>query len=205
EAQRAITEFRHALELDSKRTAVHSEIALVLWDAGQRSEALAEWKTALDQFANRPVASTGIQILSDIRSRRQESALHPDIDKALRAAARTLQVWELPGLLRGAFEGYTDDQWLMDTVQASRAPVQLMTNLVNVVGAPSWLSPRQQKLIFDNAMNLLSVSFEGRLQYQQVRERYLQYLLDQDDAAGARKLLASFTSSEKTASMVRIA
>jgi tetratricopeptide (TPR) repeat protein len=205
EPQRAITEFRHALELDSKRTAVHSEIALVLWDAGQRNEALAEWKTALDQFANRPIASTGTQILSDIRSRQQGSALHADIDKALRAAARTLQVWELPGLLRAAFEGSTDDQWLMDIVQASRAPVQLMTSLVSVVGPPSWLSSRQRKLIFDDTMNLLSASYEGRFQYQQVREQYLQYLLDQDDAAGARKVLDSFTSSEKTTAVVRIA
>jgi tetratricopeptide (TPR) repeat protein len=203
EPERAITEFRHALELDAKRAPVHSEIAIVLWDAGRRNEALTEWKTALDQFADRPNPSTGAHILSDIRSRRQENALHAEIDKALRAAARAFQVWELPEVLRAAFEGSTDDQWLLDIVQASRAPVQLMTNLANPGLSISWSSSRQQKLMFESAMNLLSSSSLNRVQYLLLRQQYLGYLLDQDDAAGARKVLDSYTSSDRRSDVER--
>ncbi len=202
---RAIAEFRHALELGPKRTAVHSEIALVLWDAGRRNEALAEWKTALELFSSRPDSSTGNRIISDIRSRQQESALHADIDKAMRAAAGALQVWELPQLLRAAFEGSTDDQWFLDIVQASRAPGQLLMSLLNSAASPSWLSSRQQKLAFQNSMNLLSTSALGRVQYQQVREQYLEYLLDQNDAAEARRVLDSFNNSERQSETVQIA
>jgi predicted Zn-dependent protease len=200
---RAITEFRHALELDSKRTSVRSEIALILWDAVRRNEALAEWRTALDQFANRPDSATGTRVVSDIQSRQQENALHSEIDKALRAAARSLQVWELPSLLRAAFEGSTDDQWFLDIVQASRAPGQLLMSLLN--NEASWLSSRQRKLAFQNSMNLLSTSALGRVQYQQVREQYLEYLLDQNDSAEARKILDSFTSSERQSDTVQVA
>jgi tetratricopeptide (TPR) repeat protein len=202
---RAITEFRHALELDPKRTAVHSEIALVLWEASRRNEALTEWRTALDQFANRPDSATGVRIVSDIRSQQQESALHAEIDKAMRAAARALQVWELPPLLRATFEGSTDDSWFLDIVQASRAPGQLLMSLLNNGASPSWLSPRQQKLVFQNSMNLLSTSALGKVQYQQVREQYLEYLLDQNDAVEARKVLDSFSSSERQSEIVQIA
>ena len=193
------------MELGPKRTAVHSEIALVLWDAGRRNEALAEWKTALELFSSRPDSSTGNRIISDIRSRQQESALHADIDKAMRAAAGALQVWELPQLLRAAFEGSTDDQWFLDIVQASRAPGQLLMSLLNSAASPSWLSSRQQKLAFQNSMNLLSTSALGRVQYQQVREQYLEYLLDQNDAAEARRVLDSFNNSERQSETVQIA
>src|SRR5262249_25460773 len=200
---RAITEFRHVLELDTKRTAVHSEIALVLWDVGRSNETLTEWRTALDQFANRPDSTTGTRIVSDIQSRQQENALRAEIDKALRAAARSLQVWELPSFLRAAFEGSTDDQWFLDIIQASRAPGQLLMSLLN--NEASWLSPRQQKLAFQTAMNLLSTSALSRVQYQQVREQYMEYLLDHNDSAEARKLLDSFSSSEKQYEIVQIA
>jgi hypothetical protein len=71
--------------------------------------------------------------------------------------------------------------------------------------AASWLSPKQQKLVFQNSMNLLSTSPLNRVQYQQVREQYLEYLLDQNDAAEARKVLDSFSGTERQFEIVRIA
>jgi tetratricopeptide (TPR) repeat protein len=205
EPERAINEFRHALELDAKRTAVHSEMALVLWDAGRRNDALAEWRAALEQFAKQPDPSTGSRIVSDIRSRQQESVLHSELDNALRAAARSLQVWQLPALLQAAFEGSTDDQWLLDIVRASRAPAQLLTSLVNIEAPASWLSSSQQKTVLETAMTLLSTSSEpGNFQYQQVRQQYLRYLLDHNDAAGARKVLDSFASFERRSEDLQI-
>jgi tetratricopeptide (TPR) repeat protein len=205
EPERAITEFRHALELDGKRAGVHSEIAIVSWDSGRRNEALAEWKTALQLYADKPDSTTLVRIVRDIRSRRQEDALHADLDKAMRAAARALQVWEMPQLLEAAFEGSTDDTWLLDIVQASRAPGQLMMSLVNIGASRSWMSPRQQKAVLETATNLLSTSVLERFQYQQVRQQYLTYLLDQGDAAGARKVLDSFGASEKRSEIAQVA
>jgi tetratricopeptide (TPR) repeat protein len=205
ERDRAITEFRHALELDEKRAAVHSEIALALWDAGRRADAIAEWKTALEQYAAKPDSTTLVRIIRDIRSRRQEDALHAETDKAMRAAARALQVWELPPLLQAAFEGSTDDPWFLDIVQASRAPGQLLMTLSNIGAAESWMSSRQEKAVLETAMNLLSTSPLAQFQYQQTREQYLDYLLDHDDAAGARKVLDSFSSAEKRSEMAQVA
>ena len=204
--ERAITEFRHALELDAKRAAVHSEIAALLWNSGRQAEALAEWKTALDQFANKPDSTTGVRIVRDIRSRRQEGALHAETDNALRAAARALQVWELPALLQAAFEGSSDDQWFLDIAKASRAPGQLLTSLVNRgASTSSWLSSSQEKMVFESAMNLLATSPLARFQYQQIREQYLDFLLDHDDAAGARKILDSLSSAERRSETAQVA
>ena len=78
-------------------------------------------------------------------------------------------------------------------------------SLLNSAAAPSWLSSRQQKLAFQNSMNLLSTSALGRVQYQQVREQYLEYLLDQNDAAEARRVLDSFNNPERQSETVQIA
>ena len=60
QAERALTELRHVLELDTKRADVHSEIALVLWDAGRQNEALTEWKTGLGTFERQLDPTTGM-------------------------------------------------------------------------------------------------------------------------------------------------
>ena len=121
ETQRAITEFGHTLELDARRADVHSELALILFDDGRHNEALAEWKAGLENVELQPNPTMAERIIRDIRLRRQETALHTEIDRALRSVARTLPVWELPQLLRAAFENSSDDQWLLDVVNASRA------------------------------------------------------------------------------------
>jgi tetratricopeptide (TPR) repeat protein len=54
-------------------------------------------------------------------------------------------------------------------------------------------------------MNLLSTSPLARFQYQQTREQYLDYLLDHGDAAGARKVLDSFSSAEQRSELAQVA
>ena len=49
-ADRAFTEYDHALELDPARGEVHDRIALLLWDRGKRPEAVAQWKLAIAEF-----------------------------------------------------------------------------------------------------------------------------------------------------------
>ena len=47
---RAFTEYQHALELDPSRGEVHDRIAMLLWDQGKHTEAVAEWKQAVAAF-----------------------------------------------------------------------------------------------------------------------------------------------------------
>ena len=194
EPERALTEFRHALELDEKRPEIHSNIALILWDLGRRNEALAEWRNGLAKFEKLPNPITGAVMFRDIRSRQQTDTLRGEIDKALRATARALQVWQLPALLQAAFENSAEDQWLLDIVQTSRSPGQLLVNLEGQY----WLSSRQRRLVLQTAVSVLSTSSNlGRFQYQQARQRYLEYLLDNIDPSAARQLLDSFTDAER--------
>ena len=44
QADRAFTEYQHALELDSDRGDVHDRIALLFWGQGKHSEAVTQWK-----------------------------------------------------------------------------------------------------------------------------------------------------------------
>ena len=82
EPERAVAEFRHALELDAKRADVQSNMALVLWDTGKRTEALTEWRNALAKFEKTPNSPAGPLIIRDVRSRQQEEALRAEIDSA---------------------------------------------------------------------------------------------------------------------------
>ncbi|HYR84478.1 MAG TPA: tetratricopeptide repeat protein [Terriglobia bacterium] len=200
EPERALTEFRHALDLDEKRQEIHSNIALLLWDTGRRNEALAEWKNGLAKFEKLPNPAAGSLMFRDIRSRQQMDALRAEMDSALRAAARTLQVWQLPLLLQAAFENSPEEQWLLDIVQVSRSPGQLLANLEG----QSWLSARQRRLVLQTAVSVLSTSTgRGRLEYQQARQRYLEYLLDNVDVPAARQLLDSLTDAERRGASVQ--
>ncbi len=202
ETQRAIGEFRHVLELNDNRPDVYSSIALMLWDAGRRDEALTEWKNGLTRFERTPDPATGAALIGDIRSRQQVDALHTAIDTALRAAARRLQVWQMPALMQAAFENSADNAWLLGVVQASRSPGQLHGSLAE----QPWLSPQQQKFVFQQAVNALSsATAANRFQYVQMRQRYLEYLLDHNETADAKQLLDSLTAAEKRSPNVRTA
>ena len=124
--------------------------------------------------------------------------MRAEMDTAMRAAARTFQVWQLPPLLRAAFENSADDQWLLDIVQASRAPGQLLGTLSGFGPSRTWLSERQQKLVLESAVNVLSAATAAnRFEYQQMRQKYLEYLLDHKEASAARQVLDSLTDAEK--------
>ncbi|HUB83073.1 MAG TPA: hypothetical protein VMB03_29940 [Bryobacteraceae bacterium] len=50
QAGRAFNEYHHALELDPTSGAVHDRIALLYWDQGKHTEAIAQWKQSLAEF-----------------------------------------------------------------------------------------------------------------------------------------------------------
>jgi Flp pilus assembly protein TadD len=200
ERERALTEYRHVLELDAKRADVHSNIAVILWDMGRRDEAVTEWKSGLGKVEKTPNATSGAQIIRDIRSRQQTDALRSEIASTLRAAGRALQPWEFLPLVQAAFENSSEDQFLLDTVQASRSPGQLLRNLVD----QPWLAPQQQKLVMETAVRLLSgLSGARRFEYEQMRQMYLTYLLSHNEVSTARRLLDGFTEAERRNPNVR--
>jgi cellulose synthase operon protein C len=192
----AVTEFRHTLELDANRPDVHSNIAALLWDAGRPAEALAEWKVALEKMAQRPEQGLGASVLRQIRTRQQAEALRREIDTALRAAARAQQVWQLPVLFEALFESSADTAWLLDLAQASTAPGQLLSNMSNA----AWLTDPQKKAILQKAVDLLSASSrQNDFEYQQMRLRYLEYLITHKEPAAARQVLQTFSEPERRA------
>ena len=93
QAARAFTEYDHALELDPNRGEVHDRIALLLWDQGKHTEAVAQWKQAIAQFEaqqGRPNLVPSFwplcaAALEHIGEHGVTADLRPEVDSLLRA------------------------------------------------------------------------------------------------------------------------
>jgi tetratricopeptide (TPR) repeat protein len=200
EPDRAITSYRQALELDPDRVDARSEMALAFWSrgaAGDADEARDRWRDALAEFQSHPDPADGTQVIADIRSTGDDalvSELETALGEAMGAAVDSFEVWELPPLVQALFEGSSDDEWLIEVVGQSRAPAQLFSTLASA----TWPGREQRHVIFENAVRALGdVPGATRFEYRQMRQRYLDFLIDENLTGEAVDLFAAFSAEEK--------
>jgi hypothetical protein len=60
ESAQAIAQFKQALVLDPDRGDAHDHIALVMWSEGRKTEAIAEWRSAMATFLK--IQSAGVRV-----------------------------------------------------------------------------------------------------------------------------------------------
>ena len=139
---KAIAQFEHALELDPDRGDADDHIARVLWDQGQRPEAIARWKSAMAAFFK--VQSRGVRVpeafwgrvaetFIDIGERHALGELRGDIgnllsdyyqrngtyrlDELIEAAIRaSIAAGEEPDWVLDLGESNDDEQLILDSV-----------------------------------------------------------------------------------------
>ncbi len=122
----ALTDYANALQLDGRRGDAHDRIALIYCQQNKRSEAIQEFKTALEAFAKqedlrhvpedfwRALTAT----LDDVGQCKALTSVRPDVDRVLRTYIRRNGTYQSDVLLRAAINASGDPAagtaWIVD-------------------------------------------------------------------------------------------
>lgn len=161
---RALVDYRHTLELAPGRADIHDRIALLYWRQQKRTEAITEWKQALEMFDaqvnRRSVPSTFWSdfgyTMNHIGNRHVLDELRPQADTVLRDYVRHNGTYAVQDILRAAYRATGDPQagtaWVLELAAVAPDKSSFLGELVNA----SWIA--------DNAREPLYQSYLATLQ-----------------------------------------
>ncbi len=219
---RALADYGRVLELTAKRGDVYDKMALIHWDAGQRDEAIADWRNAFAAFrkleddrlpesfwTDLPAALKHIgshKLLADVRSQ---------ADSALRIYIRRNGYYRLTPLLEGAIAataGTADGvAWIVDLSRAAPDPLGVLSAALDSKLFDNVQQEVLYKRILDDASARASEPGpEHDFAQQTLREwqlRWIGFLLDTKQTARAQAALDAWQGepSAKTALEIRAA
>jgi len=144
---KAITQFEHALELDSDRGDAHDHIARVLWSQGRRPDAVARWKSALATFLR--IQSRGVRVpepfwgrvaetFTDIGERHALGELRGDIAHLLEDYYQRNNQYRLDELIepaaRASIASGEGTAWLVELARSMDEPEMIINALMRGPG-----------------------------------------------------------------------
>ncbi len=201
EPARALADYAHTLELDSKRGDVEGRMAEVFWDQGKRDEAIAHWKSAFEAFRKLedgriPEAFWGDveHALESVGRRKLLPQVRQEADDVLRTYIRRNGSYRVEPLLRAAYEAAGDPAagvaWITDLIRAAAQPLGLYTSIVDAKWLPEAAREPVYRRILDTAA-AEAAQATGEYQYRQDelrqwRVRWIAYLVDTKQADRAR-------------------
>ncbi len=214
DAERAIKDYEHVLELNPNRADVHDHLAVLYWRQQKRDQAITEWKLALDglsaQLDQRRTPESfwsNFEIVADhLGSRRLAPQFHAELDKVLRTYVRRNGVWRVSGLLQAAFKAGSDPragvQWLLDLASVAPDPAGVLNQLVNA----AWIPLADREPIYERMLLLAQERIAANdglaKQYAQadllqLQIRRIRYLLRTRQYDRARAILDSVPSDSR--------
>ncbi len=201
EYAKAKTEYEYALQLNPQLADVTRKVALTLFAAGQREEALAAWRQAL---ANERVNLASL--LADAAAAKTIEALRPEIDQAARRRLRYSGSYEADTILQPL--AAVDFNWVLDLANAAQEPSDVLSALFYA----NWLTPQQSDAVLNAAVAAsdrkaratlgesreMALVAAARWRVEEVRGR-----LDRGDFAGASAILKSLTPDVRARQNIR--
>jgi tetratricopeptide (TPR) repeat protein len=213
-ADRAIEEYSLALQLNSGDATIYDKRALLLWGAGKRDEALADWQTAVtllvkqidlrrvpDSFWPDFAAVTG-----HLGERREFTAVRPQVDAMLRSYIRRNAGYMVEPLLHAVYtaDGSVEDAtaWLLQLAALSNPPDAVL----NAVVGARWIPASQRPRFYARLVELAGESAgssegEARAQAQDLlrpmRVQWIESLMKAGDYAQAKAVFESVPAEDK--------
>jgi hypothetical protein len=210
---RALADYGRVLELTAKRGDVYDKMALIHWDAGQRDEAIADWRNAFAAFrkmeddripesfwTNLPAA------LNHIGSRKLLGQVRAQADSALRLYIRRNGYYRLTPLMEGALAATAGTAegvaWIVDLSRAAPDPLGVLRTALDSKLFDNVQQEVLYKRILDDASARASQPGpEHEYAEQTLREwqlRWIGFLLDTKQTARAQSALDAW-QGERTA------
>lgn len=209
EFDRALADYAHTLELDSRRGEAYDRMATVLWQQGKREEATARWKQALKAFARleeeRRMPATfwgGVRAtLENVGARKQLPEVREEADQLLRNYIRHNGSYRVDPLLRGAVAASADPAsgvaWILDLSHAAPNQVEFLGELAGA----QWVAKPEKELILRRVMEVAeeevakaygAARSAAQDTHRRWQVRWLDYLVDTRQTARAQEALGAF-------------
>jgi len=160
---RAIDDYSRTLELAPTRADIHDRIAVLYWRQQKRSEAVEEWKKALellDAQVHQRVVPPGFwptfgYVMNHIGNRHVAAELRPQSDAVLRDYVRQNGTYQVDELLRSAYVAIGNPQagvaFLIELASIAPEPNSVLESLVDV----SWIPAKMRNPIYDQILTHL--------------------------------------------------
>jgi hypothetical protein len=147
QSAKAITQFEAALQLEADRGDAHDHIARVLWSEGRRTEAIAQWKTALSTFLR--IQSRGVRVpepfwrrvaetFTDIGERHAMGQLRGDVAHLLGDYYQRNNQYRLQELIEPAAHASIvsgeGTAWLVELGRSMDNPEMMLYTLMRIPG-----------------------------------------------------------------------
>ena len=216
---RALADYGRVLELSAKRGDVYDKMALIHWDAGQRDEAIADWRNAFAAFRkledDRLPESFWTDLpaaLKHIGSHKLLAEVRPQADTALRIYIRRNGYYRLTPLLEGALAataGTADGvAWIVDLSRAAPDPLGVLRTALDSKLFDNAQREILYKRILDDASARASQPGpEHDFAQQTLREwqlRWIGFLLDTKQTARAQAALGAWQGDRSAVTALEI-
>jgi tetratricopeptide (TPR) repeat protein len=162
DAQRAIADYEHTLELSPNRPDVYDSLAVVYYKHGDRMAAQAQWKQAFSLLAKQLSGSRVPQTFwrdfgrtcDQLRTRHLFSELKPDADAIVRAYLRYNGTWQSNAVIHPAYVAQGDPveatNWLLDVANSAPEPARVLGDVADA----SWIPQAQRALVYKRVLEL---------------------------------------------------
>ena len=216
---RALAEYARVLELTAKRGDVYDKMALIHWGAGQRDEAIADWRNAFAAFRkledDRLPESFWTDLpaaLKHIGSHKLLAEVRPQADSALRIYIRRNGYYRLTPLLEGALAataGTADGvAWIVDLSRAAPDPLGVLSTALDAKLFDNVQQEVLYKRILDDASARASQPGpEHDFAQQTLRDwqlRWIGFLLDTKQTARAQAALDAWQGERSAVTALEI-
>ncbi|MGD0126493.1 MAG: hypothetical protein ABSF46_14110 [Terriglobia bacterium] len=162
QADAALDDFAHTLELNSKRADAHDRRAQILWQQGKQEDAVKEWSAAF--VALRAQEDGGIvplafwrdleATLQHIGERKLFPRLRDDAERVVRTYVRRNGSYRAGPVLRGALAAaggpVEGANWLLDLSRSAQSPIVFLSELVGA----KWFPDGQKEPVYQKILAL---------------------------------------------------
>ncbi len=209
---RALEEYDHALELNASLGGAHDRVAEILWRNGQRDEAVARWRSAIEAF-QRQQSGYGETFWADVpRTLRNIGSrnLHPQLRETVSAffdfyvrrnggyrANELIRPW-----IETAENRSEEFSQILQLAEKANAPLGFLTPLTEA----AWLTDQERAQALERAVALArdnwqrqegQAKFYAQQAYDQWQIRWLEHLLANGQQQQASSILEAAADSLK--------
>jgi tetratricopeptide (TPR) repeat protein len=155
----ALAEYDHAAALNPRRADVHLRAALILWQQGNRADAIERWKQAIHLLSapggrGRAEVAPLVAVFDTLNSRKLVPTLREPLDTMARGYVSRNGTYGADPLFRAVFRASADapsgTDWLIDLGRAAPNPIDALASIARA----SWLPDPQRDRVYERIIAL---------------------------------------------------